>query len=122
MPRLSLSKSGSAEHRAGTARCRRTLSASTLRAMSTSIFQMNGGGSSKGSEIPNCEIGDSQFESSRPVSVPGHHRAPLHSTDSHNSLGELDNGMNDSTVTEKKEENIWADRMHTVKEQQRIID
>ncbi len=121
MPRLSLSKSGSAEHRAGTARCRRTLSASTLRAMSKSILQMNGGGSSKGSEISNCEIGDSQFESSRSVSVSGHHRAPLHSTDSHNSLGEFDNGMNDSTVTEKKEENIWADRMHTVKEQQRSI-
>ncbi len=87
---------------------------------------MNGGGSSKGSESPNLETNHTQFKSSRPVSVSGHRRAPLHSIQHHqsgsqNNLKEFDDDVNDGAVTEEKDENIWAERMHTVK-QQFIVD
>ncbi len=101
---------------------RRTLSASTLRTMTASILQQTkgGGGSSKGLGSSNLQT-NAQLKSSRPVSVSGRHRAPLHSIQqkqsgsqsNHCSTKELGD-VNDGTPSERKEENIWAERMHTV--------
>ncbi len=110
----------------GSNRYRRTLSASTLRTMMASnlhqIVKGGGGdgGSSKGLGSPNLKT-NAQLRSSRPVSISGHHRAPLHSVQQQQSGSQSNNcsmkdlgDVNDRAAAERKEEDIWAERMHTV--------
>ncbi len=95
---------------------------------SSSLLQTKGGGSgsgsSKGLESPNVQT-NTQYVLNRPVSISGsYHRAPFHSiqqqqqqqsiSQSSHSLNEFGDVKNNEASNEKREENIWAERMHTV--------